>query len=106
MQITLHPQRRDDALTVAKAGDVLIINGEAYDFSSLPDGATIPLGVVPCDWIVGPVERIGGQLHLALLLPHGSNPSQPVAYPAAIINPPDGPLVLPVDPREASHVDA
>ena len=107
MQITLHPQRRDDALTVAKAGDVLIVNGDAYDFSGLPDGATLPAGAVPCEWITGPVERIGGQLHLSLILPHGPRPSQAVAYPAPIINPPDGPLSLPVDPaEEPDHVDA
>lgn len=92
-------------LTVTKAGDVLTINGEAFDFSTLPDGATIPAGEVPCEWVVGPVERIGGDLHVTLLLPHGADPSPAVAFPNALIDPPDGPLVIPHD-EEPANVDA
>lgn len=111
MKITLSPMRRDDGLTVIKDGDKLRINGELFSFISLPDGATIPAGEVPCEWIVGPVERIGGEIHLTLILPHGPSPSEAVAFPAPIIDPPDGPLDLPHDPdpiieEEAAHVDA
>ncbi|MGZ2475908.1 hypothetical protein ACVI1N_004199 [Sinorhizobium medicae] len=38
MKIDLSPQRRDDLLTVTKAGDVFTVNGMAFDFSALPDG--------------------------------------------------------------------
>lgn len=98
MKIALSPQRRDDAIAVSKSGDILTINGTAFDFSALPDGATIPAGEVPCDWIMGPVERVGGQLQLALILPHGPKPSHAVAFPVAIVDPPDGVIVLPADP--------
>jgi hypothetical protein len=98
MKIALSPSRRDDTLTVVKAGDVLTINGAAFDFSALPDGATIPNGEIPCEWIISPVERISGELHLTLILPHGANPSEAVAFPAALNNPPDGELALPFDP--------
>lgn len=98
MQISFSPVRRDDALVVSKSGDTLTINGEAFDFSSMPEGATIPPGEVPCEWITGPVERIGGDLRLTLILPHGANPSAAVAFPAPLINPPDGPLAIPFDP--------
>ncbi|MDE3874593.1 hypothetical protein CN138_29920 [Sinorhizobium meliloti] len=101
MIINLSPQRRDDLLEVTKAGDALTINGVAFDFSVLPDGATIPAGAVPCEWLVGPVERIAGQLHLTLILPHGPSPSQAVAFPAPITNPPDGVMALPFDPPPA-----
>lgn len=113
MRVSLSPQRRDDALSVVKAGDCLTINGASFDFSSLPDGATVPSGEVPCEWVFGPVERIGGEIHLTLILPHGPSPSEAVAFPAALINPPDGPLALPFDPApqaptmpETDHVDA
>lgn len=106
MQIRLSPQRRDDTLEVTKAGEVLTINGVAFDFSALPDGATIPLGEVPCDWLVGPVERIGGELRLTLILPHGANPSQDVAFPAPLVNSPDGLLALPSDPPPGPVVEA
>jgi len=95
MHISFSPQRRDDALEVSKSGDVLTINGEAYDFSPLPDGATIPAGEIPCEWIVNDVERIDGEIHLTLVLPHGPNPPEEVAFPEPITVMEDGPITLP-----------
>ena len=95
MKIALNPQRRDDAITISKLGDVLTINGVAYDFSVIPDGATLPASAVDCEYISGNVERINGILHISLIFPHGPNPSQAVAFPAQIINPADGVLELP-----------
>ena len=107
MHITLTPQRSDDRLEVSKAGDILTINGQQFDFTSLPDGAIIPAGDVPSPWVFEAVKRIGGVLHLTLILPHGPNPSLPVAFPAPLVNPPDGALTLPSDPiEEAADVDA
>lgn len=100
MRISFSPQRRDDTLTVSKAGDVLTINGDAFDFSALPDGATIAAENSPSPWITGPIERIDGKLHLTLLLPHGPNPSEDVAFPQPIIDPADGLIDLPHDPEE------
>jgi len=111
MKINLFPQRRDDALSLSKAGDILSINGDRFDFSSVPDGATIPAGSIPCDWIVGPVDRVNGEIHLTLILPHGSNPSEAVAFPEPIIDPPEGVIAVPFDPptaelQEVADVDA
>lgn len=98
MRINLVPQRSSDTLSVSKSGDVLTINGDRFDFSSVPDGATISAGSVPCALIVGPVDRIDGEIHLTLILPHGPDPSEAVAFPAPIINPPDGVIAVPFDP--------
>lgn len=95
MNITLSPQRRDDTIVASKSGDTLTINGIAYDFSVIPDGATLPASAVDCEYITWNVERINGVLHISLILPHGPNPSQAVAFPAPIINPADGVLELP-----------
>lgn len=95
MMIILTPQRVDADLTVVKMGDVLTINGEVFDFSALPDGAALPAGAVACPWIAGAVERIDGQLVVPLILPHGPNPSQHVAFPVPISVVPDGPVILP-----------
>lgn len=95
MHITLSPVRMDATLTASRAGDVLILNGVEFDFTQLPDGATLPAEAIDSEWIVGPVERIGGELHLTLLLPHGPNASQAARFPNPIIDPPDGPLELP-----------
>ena len=95
MHITLTPQRSDATLSVSKQGDTLTINGIAYDFSVIPDGATLPASAVDCEYITGNVERINGILHISLILPHGPNPSQAVAFPELLINPADGALELP-----------
>lgn len=95
MNITLSPQRRDDTLTVIKSGDTLTINGAAYDFSVVPDGATLPKDATDCEWLASDVERIGGVLHLTLLLPHGADASEAARFPQPIINPADGELELP-----------
>lgn len=97
MHIDLVPQRRDDALFVVKAGDALTINGEAFDFSSLPDGASIPSGHTPSEWIVGPVDKVDGTLRLTLILPYAAGAPPERAWPLPIINPPDGPIVFPGD---------
>lgn len=98
MRISLFPQRRDDALSVTQSGEVLTINGEVFDFSVIPEGADLPAEAVACEFVVGKISRIAGELYLALTLPHGPDPSQAVAFPSALINPPDGLLALPFDP--------
>lgn len=95
MKINLSPQRRDDTLTVSKQGDTLTINGTAYDFSVIPDGATLPKDATDCAWLASDVERIDGVLHLTLLMPHGANASEAARFPQPIINPADGALELP-----------
>lgn len=97
MHITLSPQRSPATLSANKQGDTLTINGVDYDFTGVPDGATLPASAVSCEFITGNVERINGVLQLTLLLPHGANPSQAVALPTPLINPADGVLELPHD---------
>jgi hypothetical protein len=95
MKITLSPQRRDDTLEVIKSGDTLTINGEAYDFSVVPDGATLPRDAVDCAWLSSDVERIDGVLHLTLLFPHGADASYAARFPTPLLDPADGLLELP-----------
>lgn len=95
MKIKLNPQRRDDTLSIEKQDGTLIINGIPFDLSVIPEGATLPASAVDCEYLSGDIERIDGVLHLSLVLPHGANPSQSVAFPADIINPADGVLELP-----------
>lgn len=101
MRIMFSPQRRDDTLTLEKSnGDRLRINGELFNFNPLEDGDTIPAGAIPCKWIVGPVERIDGEVHVTVILPHGPNPSQAVAFPEPIAVTDDGPIEVPHDRTE------
>ncbi len=101
MIIKLSPVRLDETLEVSVVGDVLTLNGEPFDFTQLPEGATLPSDAINSEWFVGPVERIGGELQLTLRLPHGPNPSQAVAFPQPITVTQDGPVLLPFDaPQE------
>jgi len=95
MTINLSPQRRDDTLTVTKAGDVLTINNIAYDFSQVPDGGLLPRDAVDCPWLASDVERINGELVLSLLLPHGANASEAARFPEPLVDVPDGEVELP-----------
>lgn len=95
MNITLSPQLSSSSLSVAKSGEILTINGEEFDFGPLPEGASLPPAAVACGFITGDVRRVGGVLHLTLLLPHGAGASEAARFPAPIINPADGALELP-----------
>lgn len=96
MHITLIPQRRDDALTLHRAGNVLIINGVAYDFGPLPEGAVLPRAAVECPLLVSDVTREGGQVRLALILPHGPDAPPEALFPVPITATADGAIALPV----------
>lgn len=95
MKITLVPQFRCDTLTISKHGDVLTINGTPYDFSVIPDGATLPADAVDCEYVMRDIERFDGVLHLTVLLPIQDDASQAACFPDPLINPPDGVLELP-----------
>ena len=101
MKINFHPQLRTTALTISKYGDVLTINGEDFDFSTLPDDSSIE--GVPSEYIEGAVSRVDGRLHLALVRPHGTAPNHADAYPAPMENAADG-IIIAFDGE--SHVEA
>lgn len=102
MKIQFSPMRRDDRLELHRSGDVLTINGEAFDFGPLADGATLPRAAVTCDWLVSDVERIDGDIHLTLILPHGSCAPDQTLFPHMQVIAGDGPVALPVPDEEQS----
>lgn len=95
MKLIFSPQRRDDVLILSKSGDALTVNGTVYDFSPLPDGATMPREAIDCEWICGNVERVNGELVIPILLPHRSNASEAVRFPEPLTVTSDGQVVLP-----------
>lgn len=106
MKISFSPQgnRTDILASLERQGDTLIINGESYDLSVIPDGATLPDAgqATGCDLIVGSIERIDGVLHITLLLPYSTMPQpQSVLFPEPIHATQDGPITLP----EVRHDD-
>lgn len=95
MIITLIPQRSDARLTLERAGSALVINGVAYDFAPLPEGAILPRAAVDCPALAGDVTRTGGVLQIALLLPHGAIAPPETLFPEPITVIADGPVQLP-----------
>ena len=95
MNIQLSPFRGNAPLVVSRAGDVLTINGEVFDFTSLVDGDEIPEDEISGAYFAGPVTRVSGAVHLTLRLPHGPNAPTETRFPAPLLDPPDGPLTLP-----------
>jgi hypothetical protein len=95
MIIKLSPVRSDTEVAVTKAGDTLVINGVALDFSRLEDGSTLDAEAVGSGWVVQAVERVNGNLVVTLMLPHAADALELARFPVDIINPADGPVHLP-----------
>ena len=96
MLINLSPIRSDQTLEIYKTGDTLTINGIPYDFTQLPDSATLPNEAIGCEWIVSDVHRVNGQIELTILLPHGADASHEARFPQPINMTNDGQVVLPI----------
>lgn len=96
MKIVLSPFRplHDSAFEISKLGDVLTINGIVLDFSPLADGAMLDADAVDCEFIAGPVRRVGGELELSIRVPMPASPTHAQAFPSPLIDPADGLLFM------------
>ncbi|MGI4841019.1 MAG: hypothetical protein ACRYF9_25805 [Janthinobacterium lividum] len=95
MKINLSPSRRDDSLALSVSGSTITINGEAFDFSQMADGDTLPAGAIASEWFVGDVHKADGELELTLILPLPVNYSPAQAFPVPLLVTADGPVALP-----------
>jgi hypothetical protein len=95
MKMNFTPYRAPAPMTVSVAGDVITVNGEAFDLSAIPEGATLPREAVDCDWLASDIERQDGQLRLTLRLPHGPDAPEATRFPQPITITADGPVALP-----------
>ncbi|KSV64047.1 hypothetical protein N185_35355 [Sinorhizobium sp. GW3] len=94
MRIVWSPQRRDETAVIMKSGDVLTVDGVAFDFSPLPDGATLPADATGSD-LIGNVDRIAGKIVITMILPHGPLANEAVRFPQPWADVPDGPVAIP-----------
>lgn len=69
MRLTFVPQWGRGWGSYRVAGEILTINGEAWDFSAIPDGGEAVQAVAAGDdhIFVGPIRRIGGTIHATLI---------------------------------------
>tara|TARA_R110000744_G_scaffold72142_1_gene145094 strand:- start:2 stop:292 length:291 start_codon:yes stop_codon:yes gene_type:complete len=95
MNITLTPQVRPDSLTLSKSGDILTINGDAFDFSFIEEGDVLPQDAVECPLLASDVTRTDGALVLTVIFPIKNTSSDAAKFPASILNAPDGDIEVP-----------
>lgn len=94
MQISFSPIRAQGALSVSVAGEVLTVGGQRFDLGPLQEGDRLPAAAFPSPAIAGDVTRVGGTLHIPLLLPHGEDALPEVRFPAPVTLV-DGPCAAP-----------
>lgn len=92
MHITFCPIRSDETLTLERVGDALVVNGDLFDFSTLPDGAE---NTPASSWFTGPVRRESAVLYVEIALPHGPQATKAQRFPEPVIQTSDGPVALP-----------
>ena len=94
MKLTFSPVRMDTPLSASVLGDVLTLNGEALDFSSLPAGAILPQNEIDTPWIIGDVLREDdGTLVVPLLLPLEADAPPEKLFPQPLVVG-DGPVAF------------
>jgi len=95
MIIYFSPQRSNETLVLEKQNNSLIINNISYDFTQLPIGGTLLCEAIDCDYICDDVKNINNVLHISVILPHGPNPSNNIAFPEPILIENNGIITLP-----------
>ncbi|MEO1949301.1 hypothetical protein [Thioclava sp.] len=95
MRISFLPISSLRSLTISVVGDVLTINGDAFDFAPLQEGAALPAGAVGSEWIASEVTRDGGEVCLTLMLPYWGAASEAARFPVSIHVTENGPVPLP-----------
>ncbi|WP_286976267.1 hypothetical protein [Pseudomonas sp.] len=81
--------------SLSRTGDTLTLRGESFDFSQLPDGATLPLEAINSEHFSGPVTRVDGVLQLSIHFPIGPDATEVACFPEPIYITGDGPVELP-----------
>ena len=96
MLINLSPVRSDEPLSVAVIGDTLMINGVAFDFGPLLEGAVLPKNAIVSRWILDDVKRVDGVIQVTVMLPHAEDASEAARFPQMIVVTQNGPVALPI----------
>lgn len=81
MKIKFSPCRMNETLISSVYGDTLVLNGVSFDFSPLQDGDLLPRVAVGSQWVASDVERVGGEICLTILIPHGVDAPRETLFP-------------------------
>lgn len=93
MNISFLPIRSERRIgAIEKAGDILSIGDQSFDFGPLPDGHLLPRAAVDCPWLASDVRRVDGDLSLTLFIPVGADMAFASAVPD-VVGAPDGAII-------------
>lgn len=95
MKIIFTPVGMEESVIYEKKGDILVVDGEEFDFSRMIDGDIIHSEAIKSTMFRESVERKGGKLNVTLVLPNPRNYSPEQAFPSPMENVPDGIIDLP-----------
>jgi hypothetical protein len=107
------PVADGEPVTYSVAGDVLTVNGEAFDLWPLGEGESLPATAIPGSavWLRSTeITRWEGALRLCVAMPFDSAVPWPahVRHPDAVTVETDGPVPLPTDwtaPEPADEIE-
>ncbi|HCF6142592.1 TPA: hypothetical protein NIH82_003448 [Pseudomonas aeruginosa] len=85
----------DEHLSLVRIGDVLTVNGQAFDFTPLPEGGELPAEAIGSEWFAGSVVRRAGRIQLILRFPLAADASAAARFPGPLMIEADGPVELP-----------
>jgi hypothetical protein len=89
IRINLSSVRKDSPTHAVWTDPVLTVDGNDFDLSLLPDGAT-------ADHIqLGLVSRVGNDYECTVVMAHGKNASEETRFPESLIITQNGQIVLP-----------
>ncbi len=83
MKIKLSPVQIDERLNASVRGDCLTLNGIEFNFEPLQEGELLPCAAIATNWLLGNIQRLNGEIHLTLRLPHGHMAPHETRFPSA-----------------------
>lgn len=102
MILTLIPQWGRPEGVIAVAGDVLTVNGTAYDLSPIPEGGEAEVALAPGQEhvLIGAIRRIGGVIHATLITHLGPDAAGDQPGAPWVVEAEDGVVTVPYLVRE------
>lgn len=83
MKINFSPLRADHGITGFIDGDVVVLDGERFDFGPLAEGAILPASAISSAHFSGHITRLGGVVHATLRCHHGPNAPHETMFPSS-----------------------
>lgn len=70
MLINLSPINSVETISAIVNGDTIHINGDEFDFSFIPEGASLPASATGSEYFFGEITRLGGVINVSMFLPY------------------------------------